>query len=72
VYRGPHGLAATLQNGPKLYFGGTERYDAKWGAAAAVLAHRTSKGASYLDLRVPERPVAGGLQPRTQETQPQL
>jgi cell division protein FtsQ len=72
VYRGPHGLAATLQNGPKLYFGGTARFGAKWGAAAAVLAHRTSKGASYLDLRVPERPVAGGLQPRTQETQPQL
>lgn len=72
VYRGPHGLAATLRNGPKLYFGGTARYPAKWAAAAAVLAHRTSKGASYLDLRVPERPAAGGLQARTPETQPQL
>jgi cell division protein FtsQ len=72
VYRGPRGLAATLLDGPKLYFGGTTRFDAKWSAAAAVLAHRSSKGASYVDLRVPQRPVAGGLQPRTPDTQPQL
>jgi cell division protein FtsQ len=72
VYRGPQGLAATLENGPKLYFGGGARLAAKWGAAAQVLADRTSKGASYLDLRVPERPVAGGLQPRTAQSQPQL
>jgi cell division protein FtsQ len=72
VYRGPHGLAATLENGPKLYFGGGSRLAAKWGAAAQVLADRTSLGASYLDLRVPERPVAGGLQPRGANSQPQL
>ncbi|MEA2157166.1 MAG: cell division protein FtsQ [Solirubrobacteraceae bacterium] len=72
VYRGPKGLAATLESGPKLYFGGTTRYEAKWSAAAVVLAHRTSRGASYLDLRVPERPVAGGLQPRAQQSEPQL
>jgi cell division protein FtsQ len=72
VYRGPQGLAATLENGPKLYFGGGSRLAAKWGAAAQVLADRTSRGASYLDLRVPERPVAGGLQPRAANTQSQL
>jgi cell division protein FtsQ len=72
VYRGPHGLTATLENGPKLYFGGTSRFSAKWSAAALVLADRTSKGAAYVDLRVPERPVAGGLQPRTPQSQPQL
>jgi cell division protein FtsQ len=72
VYRGPRGLAATMQNGPKLYFGGTGRIEAKWEAAALVLAHSTSRGAAYLDLRVPERPVAGGLQPRPTNTQPQL
>lgn len=72
VYRGQHGLAATVQGGPKLYFGGAARLAAKWGAAAQVLAHRTSRGASYVDLRIPERPVAGGLQPRREETQPQL
>ena len=72
VYRGPRGLAATMENGPKLYFGGTGRIEAKWEAAALVLAHDTSQGAAYLDLRVPERPVAGGLQPRPQDTEPQL
>ena len=72
VYRGPTGLAATLERGPKLYFGGSGEFTAKWGAAAVVLANSTSKGARYIDLRVPGRPVAGGLQPRTRESQPQL
>ncbi len=72
VYRGPRGLAATMENGPKLYFGGTGRIEAKWEAAALVLAHSTSRGAAYVDLRVPERPVAGGLQPRPEDPEPQL
>lgn len=72
VYRGPRGMAATMNDGPKLYFGGAARLDAKWGAAAAVLGHRTSRGASYVDLRIPERPVAGGLQPRPDKPEPQL
>jgi cell division protein FtsQ len=72
VYRGPRGLAATMSNGPKLYFGGAAQLEAKWGAAAQVLAHRTSRGASYVDLRIPERPVAGGLQPRPLDSEPQL
>ena len=72
VYRGPRGLAATMDRGPKLYFGGPARLEAKWGAAAAVLGHRTSQGAAYVDLRVPERPVAGGLQPRPPNSEPQL
>ncbi|MGH2944551.1 MAG: hypothetical protein ACRDLN_17450, partial [Solirubrobacteraceae bacterium] len=72
VYRGPRGLAATMRSGPKLYFGGGARLDAKWVAAAEVLEHRTSRGAAYVDLRVPERPVAGGLQPRPTNTQAQL
>jgi cell division protein FtsQ len=72
VYRGPRGLAATMRAGPKLYFGGGARPDAKWRAAVEVLAHRTSRGAAYVDLRVPERPVAGGLAPRAAEAQAQL
>ncbi len=64
VYRGPRGLAATMENGPKLYFGGAAQLAAKWGAAAQVLASSTSRGAAYVDLRIPRRPVAGGLQPR--------
>ena len=72
IYRGPRGLAATVRDGPKLYFGGAVRFDAKWEAAAQVLAQRSSRGASYLDLRVPERAVAGGLQPRQGQPQPEL
>jgi len=72
VYRAQRGLAATMENGPKLYFGGAARFGAKWDAAALVLAHGSSRGAGYVDLRVPERPVAGGLQPREPQPQPQL
>jgi cell division protein FtsQ len=64
VFRGTRGLAATVHEGPKLYFGGDQRLRAKWSAAAQVLAHESSRGASYVDVRIPERPVAGGFQPR--------
>ena len=58
---GPHGLAARIAHGPILYFGPGTRLRAKWIAAARVLSDYSSKGATYLDLRVPERPAAGGL-----------
>lgn len=72
VYRGPRGLTAAMADGPKLYFGATTRPAAKWGAAAQVIAHETSRGASYVDLRIPERPVAGGLLPRPANPEAQL
>jgi cell division protein FtsQ len=72
VYRGKRGWALSVQDGPKLYFGAAGRLRAKWQAAAQVLAHRSSRGASYVDVRIPERPVAGGLTPRPVESQPQL
>ncbi len=65
---GSHGLTAQLSNGPALYFGPAARLAAKWIAAARVLADYTSHGATYLDLRVPERPAAGGLAPVTTAT----
>jgi cell division protein FtsQ len=58
---GPHGLAARISRGPVLYFGPDRRLRAKWLAATRVLADYSSRGATYLDLRVPERPAAGGL-----------
>jgi cell division protein FtsQ len=61
VYAGPRGLTAPLTAGPVLYFGGADRLRAKWAAAARVLADRSSAGATYVDLRLPERPAAGGL-----------
>jgi cell division protein FtsQ len=62
VYIGPNGLMLPLRNGPTLYFGGSERLRAKWVAAAVVLADPTSTGAMYVDVRLPERPAAGGLE----------
>jgi cell division protein FtsQ len=60
---GPRGLTVPLRDGPALFFGGAERLRAKWIAATRVLADPTSSGAEYLDVRLPERPAAGGLQP---------
>jgi cell division protein FtsQ len=67
VYVGDRGWTLPLRDGPTLYFGGSERLAAKWAAAAIVLANRTSAGATYLDLRLPERPAAGGLEPLPEE-----
>jgi cell division protein FtsQ len=57
-----NGLTITLQDGPELRFGAADRLAAKWAAAAAVLSSEDSRGATYLDLRYPERPAAGGLE----------
>lgn len=56
------GLTAVVSDGPQLYFGSPTRLDAKWAAATRVLGDSYSRGATYLDLRVPERPAAGGLE----------
>jgi cell division protein FtsQ len=66
AFGGPRGLAVQLENGPRLDFGDLSRLRAKWLAAAAVLADEDSRGASYIDVRLPERPVAGEL-PATRE-----
>jgi cell division protein FtsQ len=55
------GLVAELRKGPELRFGDSTRLPAKWTAAARVLAAAGARGASYIDLRLPERPAAGGL-----------
>ena len=68
VYRVRRGLAATVHDGPKLYFGGADRPRAKWSALESVLADESSRGATYVDVRIPERPVAGGFQARPTES----
>jgi cell division protein FtsQ len=55
------GIVAQLQGGPRIVFGDATQIDAKWAAAAGVLASPGSSGASYVDVRLPGRPVAGGL-----------
>jgi cell division protein FtsQ len=67
VYVGDRGWTLPLRDGPTLYFGGSDRLAAKWAAAAIVLADRTSAGATYLDLRLPERPAAGGIEAPPEE-----
>lgn len=59
--KGALGLVAHLQRGPDLIFGDTSALDAKWMAAARVLAAPAARGATYIDVRLPERPAAGGL-----------
>jgi cell division protein FtsQ len=65
-----HGLMLTMREGPDLYFGAPADLPAKWKAVARVLADPTSDGASYVDVRVPERPAAGGLAPITDPEAP--
>jgi cell division protein FtsQ len=55
------GIVAQLRKGPELRFGDSSRLPAKWMAAARVLAAAGARGAKYIDLRLPERPAAGGL-----------
>lgn len=57
------GLTAHVSGGPRLYFGTATRLEAKWAAATRVLADAYSRGATYVDVRVPERPAAGDLEP---------
>lgn len=56
-----HGLAIQLSHGPVLWFGTAERLDAKWAAAAAVLADQQAAGASSINVSAPERPAVGGV-----------
>jgi cell division protein FtsQ len=63
------GLTLEMVRGPELYFGTPDDLQAKWNAAARVLADPTIEGATYVDVRVPERPAAGGLAPLVEDDQ---
>jgi cell division protein FtsQ len=55
------GLVAYVRSGPEVILGAPTDLIAKWTTAAAILADPGSRGASYIDVRLPDRPVAGGL-----------
>jgi cell division protein FtsQ len=56
-------LVAVLRDaGPQIVLGDWSRPRAKWVAAARVLSDDSSAGASYIDVRLPERPAAGGFE----------
>ncbi|HEY8637849.1 MAG TPA: FtsQ-type POTRA domain-containing protein [Solirubrobacteraceae bacterium] len=62
IFVGPDGIEADLRNnGPRLILGAGDRARAKWVAAARVLGDAGSQGATYVDVRLPERPAAGGF-----------
>lgn len=64
---GPKGLTVKMREGPQLIFGDTSRLRAKWLAATRVLADPSARGATYIDLRLPDRPAAGGVAAATLE-----
>ena len=55
-----YGVEVTLRGGIPVRFGSGSRAAEKWAAAAAVLADPKLDALTYLDVRVPERPAAGG------------
>ena len=59
AFDGPMGLTLVLRRNLLAYFGDESRPHAKWLALARVLADPSSAGASYNDVRLPERPAAG-------------
>ena len=63
AFVGERGLTLEMEDGPELYFGTADALEAKWAAAARVLADPSAEGAKYIDLREPGRPAAGGLAP---------
>lgn len=59
--RSQEGIVVELRDGPELLFGDATRVRAKWLAATRVLADPDAAGATYIDVRLPGRPAAGGL-----------
>jgi cell division protein FtsQ len=62
---GQLGQVAQLRDGPEVIFGDATRVRAKWAAASRVLADLEASGTSYVDVRIPGRPAAGGLPAET-------
>jgi cell division protein FtsQ len=68
AYAAPQGVAVALRGGLVAYFGDGTRPHAKWLSLARVLADPSSSGASYVDVRLPERPAAGFSASTTEQT----
>ena len=64
------GIVVALRGGIPVRFGTGADAGAKWSAAAAVLADPKLDGLTYVDVRVPDRPAAGGAAPAVTSTDP--
>lgn len=62
AFRGPRGLTVRLEAGPAVHFGSSRRTAAKWASLIAVLGSPASRGATTIDVSVPEHPAAAGLE----------
>ncbi len=63
--RTDQGIVVEMRDGPELIFGDATHVHAKWLAATRVLADPEAAGATYIDVRLPGRPAAGGLPAET-------
>ena len=68
LWTGPRGMMLALVDGPDLIFGDASDARNKWLAVTRVLADPSAAGATYLDVRIPERVAAGGLGPVVEPT----
>jgi hypothetical protein len=59
-YYGESGVDVVLRAGIELRFGDASQLEAKWKAAAAVLADPTITTLDYVNLHAPRRPSVGG------------
>lgn len=59
-YYGDSGVDVILRSGIELRFGDATQAEAKWRAAAAVLAEPSITELGYVDLHAPRRPAYGG------------
>lgn len=66
--RGSRGMVVSLRGAPDLVLGDLAQLRAKWAAATAVLASGAAGGAAYVDVRLPHRPAAGGLEESGEQT----
>jgi hypothetical protein len=67
---GPTGWTASLREGPRVAFGDSSRPNAKWASLAAVLSAPETAGTTRIDVQVPERPSASGLEQIADQLQP--
>ena len=68
LWTGPKGMMLALVDGPDVIFRDAADSRRKWLAVSRVLADPSSVGATYLDVRTPERVAAGGLGPVPEPT----
>jgi cell division protein FtsQ len=63
-----YGTVVAMRDGIELRFGSRDRRHEKWAAVAAILADEQLESATYVDVRVPDRPAVGGASAATAAT----